>query len=230
MKHDPLFKIQQIRGLGVTNQRQSVVCWNRKGQPFYNAIVWCDTRTKKICEQFKVKHGEFKHKTGLPVSTYFTLFKILWLIENVPQVAKAIQEDDIMFGTIDSWVVYNLTGQFVTDASNASRTYLCNLQGEWDDQLIQLAGIKRSQLPTIVDSFSSIATVNKGKLKGVGISCILGDQQSSAFAHELRQNEVKITYGTGCFLLANIGKTPVIHQSFITTILYRFKGVIQYAF
>jgi glycerol kinase len=110
------------------------VAWDEAGEPYHRAIVWCDTRCKDICSRFSQKYGDkLKQKTGLPVSTYFTLFKILWLKENVPAIQKAIDEDKIRFGTIDSWVVYNLTGKYVTDASNASRTFLCNLRGEWDD-------------------------------------------------------------------------------------------------
>lgn len=144
----PDFEVKQIQGLGITNQRETVIGWDPSGKPYYNAIVWCDTRSKDICDRFTEAHGnKYKERTGLPVSTYFTLFKIIWLAENVPEVQKAIQEDKIRFGTIDTWVVYNLTGKYVTDASNASRTFMCNLKGEWDPELVALAGIKPHMLP-----------------------------------------------------------------------------------
>lgn len=107
---------------------------------------------------------------------------------------------------------------------------MCNLKGEWDEELVALAGIKQHMLPRIVDSFSLVATVSKGPLTGVEIRSILGDQQSSSYAHELKKNQMKITYGTGCFMLMNIGKEPIIHPSFITTILFKHKGHIEYAF
>jgi len=110
LKEDSDFDISQIKGTGVTNQRETTICWNKEGKPYYNAIVWCDTRCKEECEWFKSKYGELKNKTGLPVSTYFSLFKILWLINHVPSVKEAIERDDIFFGTIDTWVIYNLTG------------------------------------------------------------------------------------------------------------------------
>lgn len=122
-----------LLGVGVTNQRQTVVCWDENGIPLFNAIVWCDNRCADVCERFKQKHGEFKQKTGLPVSAYFTLFKIMWMMENVEAVRLAVQQKRARFGTIDSWVIFNLTGEYVTDASNASRTYLCNLNGQWDE-------------------------------------------------------------------------------------------------
>ena len=193
--------------------------------------MWCDNRCKEACEKFKAKHGEFKERTGLPVSTYFSLFKMLWLIGNVPEVGKAVAENgDIRFGTIDTWVLYNLTGEYVTDASNASRTYLCNLKGEWDEEIMALVGITAKMLPKIVDSFAEVGKIQTGVLSGVKICSILGDQQSSAYAHGLGPNEVKITYGTGCFLLASIGNAPVIHPSFITTIMHKQGEHIQYGF
>lgn len=107
----PDFNVKQIKGLGVTNQRETVVCWDPTGRPYYNAITWCDTRSKEVCDRFSAKHlNQFKSKTGLPVSTYFTSFKIQWLMQNVPEIKKAVDEDKIRFGTIDTWVIYNLTG------------------------------------------------------------------------------------------------------------------------
>jgi glycerol kinase len=176
--------VGSIRGLGVTNQRETVVCWDPTGKPYYKAIVWCDTRCKDVCDRFTKDHGNhFKERTGLPVSTYFTLFKILWLKENVPEIQKAIDEDRIMFGTVDTWIIYNLTGKYVTDASNASRTYLYNLKGYWDLDLLKIAGLQPHMLPKVLDSFDTVGTITSGSLKGIAIRSIMGDQQSSAYAH-----------------------------------------------
>jgi glycerol kinase len=151
-------------------------------------------------------------------------------LENVPAVRAGVEAGNVRFGTIDSWVIYNLTGEFVTDASNASRTYLCSLAGEWDEELLAVAGLDRKMLPRIVDSFSAVGKIGEGPLAGAQICAILGDQQSSAYAHELRLNEAKITYGTGCFLLASIGPRPAIHSSFVTTIMYKQGEEVQYGF
>lgn len=173
-------------GLGICNQRETIVCWDEEGNPLYNAIVWCDSRTLEICEQFSKIHGDFKGTTGLPVSTYFSLFKILWLVDNVPEIQKKFEEGKIKFGTIDSWLAYKLTGKHVTDASNASRTYLCNIKkAQWDEELLNISRIREDSLPRIVSSFEPIGRVKDGGLEGVELCSILGDQQSSAFAHNL---------------------------------------------
>lgn len=123
-----------IVGVGVANQRETVVAWDAEtGRPLYNAIVWCDNRTTGIAERWSEKHGDMKSRVGLVASSYFSLFKILWLIENVPEVKEKLEQKKVRFGTIDTWVVYNLTGRYVTDASNASRTFLYNLKGYWDE-------------------------------------------------------------------------------------------------
>jgi glycerol kinase len=136
-------------GLGLCNQRETVVCWDAESQdPLYNAIVWCDARTKDVCEKFKQKHGSFVEKTGLPVSTYFTIFKIIWLMENVEGLKQKVDEGKVRFGTIDTWVTLKLTGKYVTDASNASRTHLMDITtGQWDKQLLEIAGITEKCLP-----------------------------------------------------------------------------------
>ena len=114
----------------------------------YNAIVWCDTRTEEICRSFEKTHGDFSSTTGLPISTYFSLFKILWMFENVSGLKEKIKAGEAFFGTIDSWVTYNLTGKYVTDASNASRTYLCDIKtSKWSDNLLKIACLKKSNLP-----------------------------------------------------------------------------------
>lgn len=158
MKQTPNFSTSEILGLGLCNQRETVVCWDPKtGEPLHNAIVWCDARTKHVCEKFKDKYGNFTNKTGLPVSTYFTMFKIIWILETVPGLAERAQAGTVRFGTIDSWVAYKLTGQFVTDASNASRTHLYNIvSNEWDQELLSIAQIHLSCLPKVVGSFEQV--------------------------------------------------------------------------
>lgn len=126
-----------IKGVGVTNQRQTIVAWDSKtGKPLHNAIVWCDNRTVEIADRWSSQHGDMKEKVGLVASSYFSLFKILWLIQNVSEVREKLKEKQVRFGNIDTWVVYNLTGKYVTDASNASRTFLYNIQGFWDQKII----------------------------------------------------------------------------------------------
>lgn len=144
---------------------------------------------------------------------------------------EGVKAGQLRFRTIDTWVIFNLTGEYITDASNASRTYLCDLKtGDWDEELLQVVGLTRTMLPRIVDSFAPVATITEGPLLGRQVCCILGDQQSSAYAHELQLNEAKITYGTGCFLLANIGDAPLIHPSFVTTVLHSHTGQLRYAY
>lgn len=148
------YKAGDIRGVGVTNQRETIVAWDADtGQPLYNAIVWCDTRTVDIAEDFAKKHGDMKERVGLVASSYFSLFKILWLIHNVPIVKQKLESGKVRFGNIDTLVVYQLTGQYVTDASNASRTFLYNLQGHWDEHLFKLAGLPMECMPKVVGSF-----------------------------------------------------------------------------
>jgi glycerol kinase len=226
------FEAKQILGLGLCNQRETVVCWDAESQkPLHNAIVWCDARTKDVCERFKLKHGSFAERTGLPVSTYFTAFKIIWLMENVEGLRDKVKAGKVRFGTIDTWVALKLTGKYVTDASNASRTHLMDITtGQWDKQLLDIVGISENCLPQIVDSFQQVGNVLEGPLKGVPLMCILGDQQSSAYAHTLTQTSMKITYGTGCFMLNNIGKHPTFGQSFVTTILSQSNGEREYGF
>lgn len=141
---DKGYTLKNLVGLGVTNQRETVVAWDAEtGRPFHNAIVWCDSRTVTIAEEFGKKHGDLKEKVGLVASSYFSLFKILWLIENVPEVKARLDENKVRFGTIDTWVIYNLTGKYVTDASNASRTFLYNLKGHWDEDIMASVGLTK---------------------------------------------------------------------------------------
>ena len=145
---------EQIIGMGISNQRETIVCWDEHGNPLHNALVWCDTRTEEVCKNFSLKHGHFSEKTGLPVSTYFSLFKILWMLDNVDGLREKVERGKVRFGTIDSWVAYKLTGRYVTDASNASRTHLCDINtGKWDSELMSMASLSERSLPQIVGSF-----------------------------------------------------------------------------
>ncbi len=240
-----------IRAIGITNQRETTILWDREtGKPVYNAIVWQDTRTIKYCEELRRKGyaGEIHGKTGLPVSTYFSATKIKWILERIPVARKLLREDKLLFGTIDTWIVWNLTkgtknnitpergGSHVTDPSNASRTMLYNINtGKWDDQLLELFNIPRSILPVVVDSSSwkPLGYMNK-EIIGYEIPLhgIIGDQQSALVGQTcFKPGELKVTYGTGSFLLLNTGIEPRYSKhGLITTIAYKFSGEpLEYA-
>lgn len=224
---------QNFAAVGITNQRETVVAWNRKtGAPFGNAIVWQDTRTDKFLQKLKADGVDdlVKAKSGLPLATYFSAAKMRWLIDNDSELRIAAQNGEAVFGTIDSWLVWNLTnGNFVTDITNASRTSLMNLQtGEWDDELLKIFGLKRELLPEILPSsdaenFGVIETVKE--LKGVGIGGVLGDQQAATVGQVcFTEGEVKNTYGTGNFMLLNTGnRVPVSNAGLLSTACYKFK-------
>ena len=232
---DSKFDIVQLTSIGITNQRETTVAWNKKtGEPLYNAIVWQDTRTQSICDELSIIDNltqEFK-KTGLPIATYFSLSKILWLIRNVPEVAKNLEIDNVCFGTIDSWIIYKLTGKHLTDVTNASRTLLLNIEtGEWSEKLLESLDIPITSLPKIKPSLSNFGTNNE-ILKNVPITAVLGDQQASLFGHNcLSKGEIKNTYGTGCFALSNTGEDIIYsNNGLLTTIAYQIEDQpIQYA-
>ena len=232
---DSKFDIVQLTSIGITNQRETTVAWNKKtGEPLYNAIVWQDTRTQSICDELSIIDNltqEFK-KTGLPIATYFSLSKILWLIRNVPEVAKNLEIDNVCFGTIDSWIIYKLTGKHLTDVTNASRTLLLNIEtGEWSEKLLESLDIPITSLPKIKPSLSNFGTNNE-ILKNVPITAVLGDQQASLFGHNcLSKGEIKNTYGTGCFALTNTGEEIIYsNNGLLTTIAYQIEDQpIQYA-
>ena len=223
------YSLKDIKGIGICNQRETLVAWDSEtGRSLNNAIVWCDTRTTQIAKKFQENHGSFKERTGLVASSYFSLFKMLWLLENNPEVKSRLEKGTLRFGTMDTWVVQKLTGKYVTDASNASRTFLYNLKGHWDLDLIKLAGLNLTCLPEVINSFVNVGEVKEGALKGVAIGCILGDQQSSAYAHNLQEHEIKCSYGTGCFLIMSLGKEPKVFDNFVTTILHKHNSQIEY--
>jgi glycerol kinase len=224
-------KSEDIKALGITNQRETCVLWNKEtGLPYGNAIVWQDTRTDLICKQLSENGGSnrFREKTGLPLATYFSGPKIRWLIENNPIIRSDIEKGLVLFGNMDTWTIWNMTGGthngiHVTDISNASRTLLMNLHTlNWDNELLQEIGIPYTILPKIVSS-SEVYGFSQIGLRNVPIAGDLGDQQAALFGQGCyQQGEAKNTYGTGCFLLMNTGHEPVISKNgLLTTAGYR---------
>ncbi|GIK09929.1 MAG: glycerol kinase [Anaerolineaceae bacterium] len=221
---------EQIVAVGVTNQRETTVVWDRRtGKPIHNAIVWQDTRTDEICGALAKQGGQdrLRAKTGLPLATYFSGPKIKWILENVSGARKKADNGDLLFGTIDSWLIWNLTGEHVTDVTNASRTLLMNLETlDWDDEILKLLGIPRAMLPRIKSSseiYGRIAGSGDLPLRGVPVAGDLGDQQAALFGQTCYSaGEAKNTYGTGCFMLMNTGEKPVPSKSgLLTTLGYK---------
>ena len=226
----------EIKSIGITNQRETILAWDKKtGKPFYNAIVWQDRRTSEFCSNLK-KEGlekEINKKTGLLLDPYFSSSKISWLLENVNGLRNLANKGDVCFGTVDSWLIWNLTNgdTFATDYTNASRTSLYNIQTlKWDDELLSIFDIPLQSLPEVRNSndyFGETKLLSK-KLKITGV---IGDQQSSAFGQSCYQSgDVKSTYGTGCFLLANTGKEIIYSKKkLLTTIAYKINDDLSYA-
>jgi glycerol kinase len=220
-----------LAAVGVTNQRETTVVWDRKtGTPVHNAIVWQDTRTDRICDELARDGGQdrFRAQVGLPLATYFSGPKVKWIIDNVPGVRERAKSGDIVFGNIDTWVVWNLTGGtdggvHVTDPTNASRTMLMDLATlDWDDAILDTMGIPRAMLPEIKSSSMEYGKA-KGTLDGIPVAGILGDQQAAVFGQTcFSPGEAKNTYGTGNFLLLNTGTTPVQSENgLLTTVGYK---------
>jgi glycerol kinase len=233
-------KPQDLAAIGITNQRETTLIWDRRtGQPLHNALVWQDTRVDPIVEEFAKEggHDRLREKTGLPLASYFSGLKLRWLLDNVPGARERAEAGDVLFGNIDTWLVWNLTGaaengRHITDVTNASRTQLMNLRTlEWDEEILRLFNIPRACLPTIRSS-SEVYGEATGKLAGVPIAGILGDQQAALVGQAcFEQGEAKNTYGTGCFMLMNTGETPYPSKcGLITTVGYRFgQGKAVYA-
>ncbi len=204
---------RDLAAVGVTNQRETTVLWDRAtGRPVHNALVWQDTRVDPLVADFARDGGQdrFRDRTGLPLASYFSALKLRWLLDNIPGARARAEAGDLLFGTIDAWLVWNLTGLHVTDVTNASRTQLMNLATlDWDDTLLGAFGIPRAVLPRIVLSSAVLAPM-RGVLDGVPLAGILGDQQAALMGQAcLEPGEAKNTYGTGCFLLMNTGTTPM---------------------
>ncbi|MEU5726668.1 glycerol kinase GlpK [Micromonospora sp. NPDC047738] len=211
----------EIVALGITNQRETTVLWDRRtGRPVAPAIVWQDTRTDTLLREL-VDHAElFRERAGLPLATYFSGPKIRWLLDEIPGLRERAERGDVLFGTMDSWLIWNLTGRHVTDVTNASRTMLMNLHSlQWDDELLRVTGVPRAMLPEIRPS----AEVYGHTADGVPVASALGDQQAALFGQTcFEPGEAKSTYGSGSFLLMNTGNEPVWSKhGLLTTVGYQ---------
>ncbi|KAF5018414.1 hypothetical protein F66182_9588 [Fusarium sp. NRRL 66182] len=233
-------KASEIHSIGITNQRETTVLWDKTtGEPLYNAVVWPDTRTSALVRDLKTRPGaeRIPELCGLPLSTYPSSVKLLWVLQNVDSVRKAYEEGRLCFGTVDSWLIYKLNGGadreggpiFVTDATNASRTMFMNLKTlQYDDELLKFFDVDRNKLglPKIVPSSDATAygSLARGILKGVPIAGCLGDQSSALVGQcGFSPGQAKNTYGTGCFLLYNVGHEPVISKTgLLSTVAYDF--------
>jgi glycerol kinase len=207
-----------IAAIGITNQRETTVVWDKKtGRPVHNAIVWQDTRTAGICNDLAGQGGQerYRAKTGLPLATYFSGPKIKWLLDNIPGARQRAEKGDLLFGNIDTWLIWNLTGIHVTDVTNASRTMLMNLATlEWDEEILFDMGIPRPMLPRIASSSEVYGTTREG----IPVAGDLGDQQAALFGQTcFSPGEAKNTYGTGCFMLMNTGSIPVESKNGLLT-------------
>ena len=221
---------KDIAAIGITNQRETVVVWEKAtGKPICNAIVWQDTRSADICAALakasKLGQDRLRSRVGLPLSTYFSGPKLKWVLDNVPNARARAVNGELLFGTVDSWLIWNLTGGVhVTDVTNASRTMLMNLKTlEWDDVALKMMDIPRVMLPVIKSSAEVYGTAKTSALAGVPIAGDLGDQQAALFGQTcFSPGEAKNTYGTGCFMLMNTGTKPIAStHGLLTTLGYK---------
>jgi len=228
-------RVGDLAAVGITNQRETTLLWDRRsGRPLHNAIVWQDTRVADLVAAFARDGGpdRFRPATGLPLATYFSALKLRWLLDRVPDACARAEHGDALFGTIDSWLLWNLTGGpdgglHLTDVTNASRTQLMNLATcEWDGALLAAFGIPRSVLPRIAASSEIYGDARIAALAGVPLAGILGDQQAALAGQTcFAPGEAKNTYGTGCFMLMNTGTRPVPSTAgLVTTVAYRLGG------
>ena len=229
---------RDIAAVGITNQRETAIVWDRAtGQAIYNAIVWQDRRTASFCDGLKANGCEqmIQHRTGLLIDAYFSGSKIAWILDNVPKARERARAGKLAFGTVDSWLVWKLTGgrKHVTDASNASRTMLFNIHtGEWDEEILRLFDIPRSLLPEVRSSsevYGEITTPRE--LEGVPVAGIAGDQQAALFGQMcLSPGLAKNTYGTGCFMLQNTGEKAVASRNrLLATVAWKIGERTEYA-
>ena len=229
----------QVMGIGVTNQRETTVLWDKNsGEPVYNAIVWQCRRTAELCEELK-KQGlteRIQSTTGLLLDAYFSATKIRWILDHVPGVRERALRGEILFGTVETYLIWKLTGEHVTDFSNASRTMLFDIHKlQWDEELCALLGIPMSILPRPVSNSETYGYVKPGipgfeKVAGVPVCGAAGDQQAALFGQGcFTPGEAKNTYGTGCFTLMNTGETPVLSQNgLLTCIGWGLEGKTTY--
>ena len=228
----------EISGIGITNQRETTLIWNREtGEPIYNAIVWQDRRTAGICDDLKAKGYEktFAEKTGLVIDAYFSGTKIKWILEHVPGARELANSGKLAFGTVDSWLVWNLTGGrlHITDVSNASRTLLFNIHTlSWDEELLEILGVPKAILPKVKQSSEVYGKTDKDLLGAeIPVSGIAGDQQAALFGQMcIKEGMVKNTYGAGCFVVMNTGSKPIMSKNkLLTTIGCQINGQTTYA-
>lgn len=227
-----------VAGVGLTNQRETTVVWDRKsGRPIYNAIVWQDRRTAGLCDRLRADGLEetFRRKTGLVLDAYFSGTKIAWILEHVKGARERAERGELAFGTIDSWLAHKLTGgaRHITDASNASRTLLYDIHaGDWDDELLEILGVPRGMLPEVRPSsevYGEISTLPA--LAGRPLAGMIGDQQAATMGQVcVHPGLAKNTYGTGCFLLMNTGSEARLSKNkLLTTVAWQREGTITYA-
>ena len=226
-----------IAAIGITNQRETTVVWNRKtGKPVYNAIVWQDRRTAVFCDQLK-NEGQSRNileKTGLIIDAYFSATKVRWILDNVIGARKLAEAGQLAFGTIDSWLIWKLTrgGLHITDVSNASRTMLFNIHSlKWDDELLKIYNIPSDMLPDVRSSSEVYGRTEGQFASAIPVAGIAGDQQAALFGQMcIEPGMVKNTYGTGCFMMMNIGNRPIESRSkLLTTVAWRIGNETQYA-
>ena len=228
----------EIAAIGITNQRETTIVWDAAtGEPVHNAIVWQDRRTAEYCDSLKEKGltGMIREKTGLIIDAYFSGTKIRWILENVPGARERAEKGELRFGTVDSWLVWNLTGGkvHVTDVSNASRTMLFNINSlQWDQELLDLLDIPISMMPQVKSS-SEVYGETSGDVfaEGVPVAGMAGDQQAALFGQMCTEpGSVKNTYGTGCFMLMNTGTEPIMSKNnLLTTIAWKIGDTVNYA-
>ena len=230
-------KARDLAAIGITNQRETTIIWDRAtGDPIHHAIVWQDRRTAEFCEKLKADGAgpTVQKKTGLLIDAYFSASKIRWLLDHIPGARDRAAAGRLAFGTVDSWLIWKLTGgrQHITDVSNASRTMLFNIHTQkWDDELLRLFNVPASLLPEVRASSEVYGQAVAPGLTDVPIAGVAGDQQAALFGQMCRQPGMsKNTYGTGCFLLQNIGTTPTVsRQQLVTTIAWRIGDRTEYA-
>jgi len=229
---------KDVAAIGITNQRETTIIWNKKtGEPIYNAIVWQDRRTSAYCDELKEKgfSKKIQNKTGLIIDSYFSATKIKWVLDNVPGARAQAEAGELLFGTVDSWLIWKMTAGevHVTDVTNASRTMVYNIHDlSWDEELLALFDIPKSLLP-VVKSSSEVYGETAGNVLAakIPIAGIAGDQQAALFGQMCTEvGMVKNTYGTGCFMLMNIGSTPILSENnLVTTIACQIGDQVQYA-
>ena len=230
---------EQVEGIGITNQRETTVVWDKNtGEPIYNAIVWQSRQTAEICEQLKSEGYEelFRNKTGLLIDAYFSGTKVKWILDNVEGAREKAENGDLLFGTIDTWLIWKLTdgAVHVTDYSNASRTLMYNIYDlKWDEELLEILGVPQTMLPEVRPSSEVYGTVVSKHFFGhsVPIAGIAGDQQAALFGQAcFEKGMAKNTYGTGCFMLLNTGEEAVKSEhGLLTTIAWGIDGKVHYA-